>query len=845
MAKVRPNDPCPCGSGKKYKKCCGAAGDAGAANPEAILDAAFRYLNQGRFADAAKQAQKLVNGGIRHPDVFGVLGMAYYQLGKLGEAEQAMQQVTRLVPRSADAFANLGLVQFEGGKYQAAVASCGKALELDPSNAPAYNNLGNVFLKLGSYAEAEKNYRKALEFEPENALAQSNLGLALDKQGRHAEAVEVLESLVEWHPDFAGAHGRLGVARMGGGQMDAALDALTRAASLDPQNPEYPKLEGDYWALKGERERAEKAYRHALKLAPKFGDTLVGLAKLNVADGLAAQKYYAEALKVDPHNADALVHVGIGLLEQGQYSRATELLNRALEQDPASGMAHAGLGYAAVRQYQFDLAERECLRARELAPDEPYVIEAYTRLLSTQGKLDEAIAEWRRVLESDPDSLVAMMNLADMLSSNDDWESAAEMFRRAAELAPKDPAILTSWAALEEKRHHLDRAVELAQQAARLGGKEEATAWRVIARISRRQGRFEDALDAIGKAEALSGKWGDKFGLAATYFEKGQLFDKLKRFPEAFRAFEQANEMTIEAHGAAYDFSHDFSQARIEVFGRPEVQALEPLASDAPGAQPIFVVGFPRSGTTLMEQILGAHSQVVPAGELYLMGALVGDVGKQLLNASESYPKYLQTLAKADAQPALAVLRDYYLEGAHKIAGARNATWFVDKMPTNANHLGLIRLLFPRSPIVHMLRHPLDSCLSAFMSSFSQGHAYSNRIDTTATHFARSAKLALWYREHLDLNYLPVRYEDLVDDQEAKTREVLDFIGLPWEDNCMQFYKSKRVARTASYAQVTQKVYSSSRFRYRNYYGQLRPVFPIIEETVRAYGYTIAPPDSE
>ena len=845
MAKVRPNDPCPCGSGKKYKKCCGAAGGANVANPEAILDAAFRYLNQGRFTDAVKQAQKLVNGGISHPDVFGVLGMAYYQLGKLDEAERAMQQVTRLVPRSADAFANLGLVQFEGGKYQAAVASCGKALELDPSNAPAYNNLGNVFLKLGSYAEAEKNYRKALEFEPEGVLAQSNLGFALSKQGRHEEAIDVLQPLVERHPDFAGAQARLAEALLSEGRMNEAFESIERSAVLEPDNPEFVKLRGDCLALQGKREDAVKEYNHALKIAPKYGDAYIALADLHAAVPDVAYQYFAKALRVEPDNPRALVHAGIGLLEQGHYERATEMLNRALEIDPASPLAYAGLGHAAVRQFQFNQAEREINRAIQLAPHDPYVIEAHARLLAARGEVAHAISVWKDFLNSSPDNVAALMGLAECYSEGEKWDRAAETFARAADVSSDAPSILAAWAVFEEKRNNLDQAVKLAAKAIDGGGPEVASAYRVLARAARRRGNLEEALVALERAESLSQDGFAKFDLASTLFEKGAVLDKSGRYAEAFDAYEAANQLNAEAFGSKYEGAHDWAQIRMEVFSRPEVRGLAPIDTDAPGPQPIFVVGFPRSGTTLMEQVLAAHHDVVAAGELPFIASIARDVGKRLLNASTEYPHFLEELSRNGRQDDLRLLRDYYIEQAHEAVGTSAAQWFVDKMPLNLNHLGLIRLLFPRSPIIHMLRHPLDSCLSAFMSSFSQGHAYANRIDTAARHFARTANLALWYRDNLDLNYLAVRYEDVVAEQENKTREVLDFIGLPWDENCLRFYESKRVARTASYAQVTQKMYTSSRFRYKNYYDRLKPVFPIVEGVVRDYGYTIEPPGSE
>ena len=841
MAKIRPNDPCLCGSGKKYKKCCGAAGGSGVPDAQVVLRSAFACLHQGRYAEAVRQAEGLVRARVVHPDVFALLGSAHFQLGQFESAERALSELVRLTPGSAEAWANLGLVQYQRGNYHVAAQSCGKALELDADHAPAYNNLGNVFLRLGSLAAAEKNYRRAVELNPEDAYALVNLGTVLTRQGKFSEAEPLLRQVIARMPGFAFAHSLLGQALQGLGREAEALAALRKAGELEPDNPAHLIATGRYWERQGNDQQAEQAYRQALRVAPKCGDAYVRLAELHARDQGLANEYYARALEVEPGNAHALAHQGLLLLELGRNGEARDLLQRAIDADPATARAYAGLAFAAVREQQFDRARPEIERAVALDGDDPYVLEIYAKYLMGTGEHARAVDAWKRLQAMDPDNPVAGIGLANAYAAMDAEAEAETAFAQAAEQAAEPAEIYAAWAQFEEKRNRLERAQQLAQRAMDAGGN-SIEVFRTLARLARRNGRMDEAMAAIRDAEARIGKSGTMFDLANLYFEKGLVLDKRGQYAEAFESFAQANRRLLEISGLQYDDDDRWLNRYIEAFQNERVQALSPLAVDAPGPQPVFVVGFPRSGTTLMERMLGAHPSATAAGELPYLPEAVRKIGPKLAGVAADYPGWLARLPPEQAEAVLTGMRDHYLNRARESLQEMDVHWFVDKLPLNLHHLGLIRLLFPRSPIIHMLRHPLDACLSAFMASFKQSHLYSNRIDTAAHFFTQAARLARWYRDHLDLHYKAVRYEDLVTDQERVLREVLAFIGLPWDEACLRFHESRRVAKTASYAQVAQAIYTSSRYRYKNYYEQLRPVFPIIEDTVKAYGYEIEPP---
>ena len=160
-------------------------------------------------------------------------------------------------------------------------------------------------------------------------------------------------------------------------------------------------------------------------------------------------------------------------------------------------------------------------------------------------------------------------------------------------------------------------------------------------------------------------------------------------------------------------------------------------------------------------------------------------------------------------------------------------------MPLNETHLGLIALMFPRSPMIHVLRHPLDVVLSTFSNHLTHGFYCSYALETAARHFALTMELVEHYRAQMTLRYLPIRYEDIVDDQEEAVRRMLDFIGEPFDERCLGFHENRRYARTASYAQVTEQLYDRSRYRYRHYLKQLEPAIAILEPVIKRLGYPL------
>ncbi len=323
--------------------------------------------------------------------------------------------------------------------------------------------------------------------------------------------------------------------------------------------------------------------------------------------------------------------------------------------------------------------------------------------------------------------------------------------------------------------------------------------------------------------------------------EKGRLLDQMGRYDDAFAAFVEGKRLVREVSGTEYlaeqaaamagRLTRFFTSTRLKITPRATVR------EDV--AQPLFIVGFPRSGTTLVEQTLTAHAAIDAGDELPFISDITG-VMPRMLNSPLTYPEALAELWMGDQREGLDNLRDYYLQRVRQSGvitpGAR---WFTDKMPLNETHMGLIALLFPASPIIHVLRHPLDVVLSVFSNQLTHGFYCAYELETAARHYALIAELVAHYRAQMPLRYLPIRYEDIVADQEGSVRRMLDFVGEDFDENCLNFHENMRYARTASYAQVTEKLYDRSRLRYRKYVKQLAPVIPILKPAMDRLGYDV------
>lgn len=604
----------------------------------------------------------------------------------------------------------------------------------------------------------------------------------------------------------------------------------------------------------GRLRRAEAHYRQVLRKVPKHPDALhlLGVIALDRGRPEQAIELIRKALAVQPNLAQAYSNLGNALLACGRRAEAIANYRRAIDLEPRFAVAHNNLGRALNDEGEFAAAVESCRRATQL---DPRIADAYNNLgnaLRGAGQLENAEAALRRAVELAPPRADLHANLGNVLLDLRRFGEAAACHRRATQL---DPNLVRGHIGLATALRYLGDmrgALESYRRAISLDP-HQALVWNALGTALRALGRFIEAVDAFRRAIAIDPDFGDAFrNLAlcnkladdeqeitrisalvaredlsleervAAGFALGKAFDDSDRFDEAFAAYARANEIYRDALAAAgYRFDAEALHRQVnDMIARftPEFFASMAhcgIASDLP----VFIVGMPRSGTSLVEQIAATHSRVFGAGELTDIGQIV----ESLTRSSST-----TTARHGDWEAShLRNLADGHFQQLRQLGG--DADRVIDKNPDNIFHLGLIAVLFPSARVVFCRRDPRDIALSCFFQKFSaRQSAFSyNLADCGKRHLLTESLTVHWHRT-LPLRMLDVEYEALVADLEGETRRLIAFLDLNWEPACLDFHRTERVVNTASAWQVRQPLYSHSVARWRNYERHLGALLQVL-----------------
>jgi tetratricopeptide (TPR) repeat protein len=645
-------------------------------------------------------------------------------------------------------------------------------LELNQSQL---NQLASL-LDAERYAELETKTRQLLELHPSAGIIWQVLGISLTRQGK--DSLQAQEMAAQLLPKDAGAHNNLANALGRLGRLDEAVTHYRRALQLRPDFAEAHNNLGHALLDLGQFDDAAASCRRAAELKPGYAEAHDALGSAQLALGRVdeALASYRRALEIEPHFAEAHNNLGNLWLELGRIDEALASYRRALKIDPNLAGAHNNLGNGLRSLGKLEDAAASYGRALEINPD---FAEAHCNLGVTwrlQGNAAEARASCRRALEINPQSATALVALADSSGDTGHFAQAEALYKRAIAIQPDLPE---AWAGLARSRKMTIADAAWLAQAQRIAAKGLPPRHEISLR------------HAIGK-----------------------YFDDVQDFDQAFANFRRANELTSlrrAKHDRARltqtvdDITHSWDRNRV----RPRTGANE-------SERPVFIVGMMRSGTSLVEQILASHPAVFGAGELTYWSTAWAAHAASIGNAEMS-DQLLRTLA------------DDYLRSLGELSDG--ALRVVDKMPTNFPFLGLIHAVLPNARIIHMRRHPLDTCLSIYMQPFETAVSYANDLDDLAHYYTEYLRLMDHWRATLPPHViLDVPYEGLVSDQEAWTRRMLDFIGLPWDSRCLDFHRTERTVLTASKWQVRQKLNASSIGRWRHYEKFLGPLSKLMPE---------------
>ena len=632
--------------------------------------------------------------------------------------------------------------------------------------------------RAGRPDEAAGLYRRVLAIDPRHADSLHLLGVIAAQSGRHGEAAALIGRAVAISPDFALAHFNRGNALRALERHAEAVEAFGRAARLDPRHAASQNNLGAALRALGRCDEAVDAYRRASALKPDDPDVCynlgVALGELRRDEEAAAA--YRRALALKPDHVDALINLGVALQALGRDAEALDAFRRAVAVDPLAADAHAGIGGVLQARGRFEAALLAYRRALELKPDEAA---AHIRLgftLHALGRPDEALAAYRRAIALRSDDAEAHVGAGVALQELGRSGEAAAAVERALAL---DPASARAWYIRSDLKTFAPDDPDIARMEALLAGAD-----------ARR-------LDPDARLDL-------EFALGKAWMDVG----------EADRAFAHLTAGNRRVRGAlAYDVEADVSRfAAVARTFTPEL--MDRLGGAGFGDErPLFIVGMPRSGTTLVEQILASHPQIHGAGELGLLDEVVGRAWPR------GFPPSASDLAGAD----LSALGRAYAERVGALApGSRRV---VDKMPSNFPFAGLIALMLPGARILHCRRDPVDTCLSCYSKRFAGRWDFAYDLGDLGRYYrAYDALMAHWRALLPSERFAEVRYEELVGNLRGEAERLIAFCGLAWDDACLDFHRTVRPVRTASVNQVRQPIYRTSLARWKPYAAHLGPL---------------------
>ena len=643
-------------------------------------------------------------------------------------------------------------------------------------------------LKGGARQEAESLCRDMLERDPGDINFVSLLGSILASRGAHEEAVDLLSRAVKAAPGHAKAREDLGTLLLNLDRAEEALPHLERAQELRPPHAALKsKLSAVYQRL-GRSDEAQQLRSEAASLSPTQ-------AKLDEATRLfvkgqfrESEKLAQELVRENPHDVNAALLLARLAMMANCYEDAREILERIVEKQPRFIAAWHDLGTVLKESHEYEEAVAILERALTLEPENALTHYYHGAALAMAARPADAVKSYEKAVSIDPELPGAHIGLGHVLKTVGDQDGGIAAYRRAIELRPNFGETYYSLANLKTFRF------------------------------------TEQDVEAMGQRlanESLPVECRVHFA-----FSLGKAFEDQKHYDRAFEHYALANQLHRDT--IAYDpVQTGVAHERMRNVFSADYFANQVPESGCQSADPIFIVGLPRSGSTLLEQILASHSMVDGTSELPDISMIAQGLTQP--RSGQVFPQCMSDLSES----VIRGLGEQYLAQTRRHRG--HAAFFTDKMPNNFAYVGFIKTILPNAKIIDARRHPMDSCFGCFKQHFAKGQTFTYDLFELGEFYLEYCELMDHWNSVLPGAVLHVQYEEVVADLDTQVRRILEFCGLPFEESCVNFHETERAVRTASSEQVRQPIYSGSVQTWKRY-GEhldglreiLEPVFPDI-----------------
>ena len=704
-------------------------------------------------------------------------------------AEQAIQQAqhgkVNVTPERAIEMAG---TLYSQGKFDQAEKVCRQVIAARPASADAHNILGVTLNAMGRGDEGVGALRQAIKLGPHAASIYANLGEILRQRGEVEEAAKLLEEAVKLEPNNSQAHNNLGIAHFDRRNFDEAVKSYRRAIELRPDMAEAHNNLGNALRVAGDTEGAIDAYQNAL----------------------THRERYPEAYN----------NLGTLLQQQNKLEEAEHAFRKAMQQNPGYVEAYNNMAQLYVAQKKDVDALRILGDALKFAPTNVQTLLITARIQLRRLSLAPAEQASRAALAQEPENAEALTLLGQVLHDTDRYEEALEVLERAVKANPKNPEALSFYGVALKSVGRLDEAREHILESLR----RNPLMYGAYANISDLVDfSSEEGEELFKQMDAIFSKAQNPeadhflalhFAYAKALDDRGEPKRALEHYVTGGKMKRSQLDYNEQETFGFFDTIRDAFPK--EIFENRKFAGLD-------DERPVFIVGMPRSGSTLVEQILSSHPQVYGAGEVKVLSYALG----KLRDRFPSLPKFPDMMA-AMTPAQIEIVAKTYLQGVTATSG--DAKRVTDKLLTNYFFVGLIHLLFPNAKVIHTRRNPVDTCLSGFTKLFKDDMPHSYDLQELGRYYGKYRELMEYWDKVLPKGVLiNVDYEDVVADTEKEAKRLIEFLGLPWDDKCVDFHKSDRPVKTASVAQVRRPIYKTSVKRWAKYGSGLQPLIDAIE----------------
>lgn len=649
-------------------------------------------------------------------------------------------------------------------------------------NQPMAEDIGQAIsnemalLHAGKMELAREQALEILSHYPNEPNSLFTIAVVTRHELGNAAGLALLLELIEREPKFALAHQELGYAYAALGNFYPAIAALQAAVEIAPNLAGAWKVMGELFLAEGDERSASAAFNRHIKEGSDNLDLVQALVSYGKGQIGQAEQLCRQVLKEDPLEINAirlLADIGVRV---GVYEDAENLLARCLELQPDYHLARLNYANVLSKREKLELALAEINTLLGVEPNKPSLLVLRASILAKMGLFYESLEDYEYLISNCSPRAKIFLSYAHALKAIGRREDAIEAYRQAIEVEPEFGDAYWSLANLKT---------------------------------------FEfNQLDIDAMHTALTQPSCDEEDQFHLYFALGKAYEHRQEYSRSFQYYQLGNDRkkTLDQYDAVAN--REMVNRVISTCDQSLFTARQGLGCDAP--DPIFIVGLPRSGSTLLEQILASHSLVDGTKELVHMLAIVQRLGEKKRKADVSrYPEVLWDLTPEQ----LKQLGNEYLQ---RTAVQRSqAPIFIDKMPNNYLHVGLIKLILPNARIIDARRHPMATCFSAYTQLFAKGQSFTYGLKDLADYYADYYRLMDHWDSVLPGQVLCVHYEDVVRNTESKVREILQFCGLPFEESCLRFYETQRAVRTASSEQVRRPIYDKGLTHWHNYSGHL------------------------